>query len=316
MATPSPDLVAAWRAYKAAARARWRDAFAPVRRTAPHAEPERYYPEDPWGHCARDFAASRARQRRQGPAPAWETSEELAVAHTSWHKYGKLRTYRWTQGEYRYIVQVVPDFDEGIPDYEGHLSEKEPDYPYSRQPWAAWRRCETHGWLLVPGSRTKCPREGCEKTFDKSLRQRVLRGPACRFYWETGGYDRGQGQKKSREYQYGHISDYNYEDLREEYWLRGMSRHEADVLARQQFEHRRKRLEDYAEGNRWTVGVVAYIYRADAECDHCPLEEMSVWGIESDYDKAYIEETVRAQADEALAMHEQRRPSPTSSPTP
>lgn len=313
MVPPSPELVAAWRAYKAAARKRWLDGFDAVRRTAPNAAPERYTPQDPYGGDVRDFA----RSRREARAPVdWEFGEEHAVATPSWYKYGKLPTYRWTDGEYRYVVQVVPDFDEGIPEYEGHLSNKEPDYNYSRAPWAAWRRCATHGWLLVPGSRTKCPREGCGAVFASGYQQRGLRSPSSRRYWETGGYDRGEGKKKAREYQYGLVSDYDYEDIREHYWLRGLSRHEADVLARQQFKHRVKRLEEYAEGNNWTVGVCAYLYRADADCDHCPLEEASVWGIESDYEKAYIEETVRDQAAEALAMHERSLPSPTSSPTP
>ena len=315
MATPSPELVAAWRRFRAERRAEWLQYVGTVRRTVPGAERDVWTPADLGYHVVQHFLWARksAAQRKYSPEITW--SEEYAVSSGFRSLSGKFPTLRWVDGGYRFVAQVLPD-DTGIPDHEGRLTEKAPDYCLFRTPWVEHKVCPTHGGMLVPGTRRACPREGCGLTLSRGRPLRGLRGSGHRFYWEVGGYDRGEGETKRREYQYGVVSDYDYEDLRGYYWLEGHSRFEADILARRAFAYRKKRLEAYAEGQIWQVGVVCYVYKADAECDHCPLEEASVWGIESDSVRAYIETTARDQADEALRQLERAHPSSPSSPAP
>lgn len=258
------------------------------------------------GWCSRrmqNFMYQR-RYRRTPPSYAWTEMEALERHHPHG---GKVPTLWRVQGGVLIVAQIINDDSSSLSevDWLGEVSNEESlcDPTFFREPWCVVKKCATDGPLLVVGAQRLCPR--CGQPWARYPEQRAIQGPGRRTYWESGGYDRGEGATLSCEYQWAKVMNYDYEVSRREYWLQGMSRRDADLAARRKFKNLKKLFEGYLKGDWWFVGVCTYFYaisdiedfdpeHLDLEALHDldPLAEDSLWGIESDYQKSYIVECV------------------------
>lgn len=232
-------------------------------------------------------------------------------------RHGRVPTFRWSDGVYRYVAQVLNDED-GRENTEGEFTDKEPGW-VPHVPWILQKTCPVHGKRLRMGMQGKCDIDGCERELEHAMRRLYPRGPDHRHYWMGGGYHRNEGKSNGREFDYGIVSNYNYFDMRDYYWRDGHTRAEADILAREAFKSRRKRLEEYGKGNLGWVGVVTYLLpleEDEGEADsNRVLEQDSIWGIESDYETSYIMERALDCGSEAKSRYESsRKQQPSSMP--
>lgn len=190
----------------------------------------------------------------------------------------------WSDETFTYVATKEND-DHGDMEFIGEFTDRPNEAPSRGHTWKEL--------LSTPVD----PETGTRKHARAS---RLLKGPDHRHAWRVGILDRNHGDadKDRRRFRYAVLADFSYDDLRKHFWLHGYSKHEADILARREFESRQQRLEAFGEGQLGFVGVVVKVFLLDDEDDD-RLAQESTWGIESDSDDEYFDEIARELAEEA-----------------
>ena len=193
------------------------------------------------------------------PHPEYEWTEARSIQRAD---HGNKIDTLWRIQDNVLIVAQIHNDDNSMSDVSwlGDASNKEGLCvgTYYREPWLAVKKCHTHGHLLVTGAQKTCPL--CAAPWAAQPKGRVIRGNARRTYWETGGYDRGEGETLSRQFQWARVENYDYEESRRDYSAWGMTRREADLAARRSFKSLKERYEGYLKGDWWFIGVWTHFY--------------------------------------------------------
>ena len=141
----------------------------------------------------------------------------------------------------------------------------------------------------------------------KGLTLRTLKGPSSRHAWRVGVYDTFKGRDdhhdRNRRYRYIQLDGYNYDELREMYWLAGRSKREADELARQEFRSRVAVMKRIAKGDLSETRVAARIYHKDDDDERYCLGRADVYGVFDTRfvsEKRHLDQVARDAASEAL----------------
>lgn len=323
-----PQAVRLWKKYREEHEHDWEHRREKIRDgvTAPDGEFRRheYMPESLF------FDSRWFKNFRDRPEPlAWKDERTDTP-----HGYQDVPTARWTEGPLAVVVRQIPYNLDDWSTY-GMFTDK-PDAPLSTgQTWGTMFFVDS---ILKKGlfrtlaekeglwSHTTDPKalEGAWSALRSELRRRIgpgspknnhlrlLRGPDSRHAWRVGVYDTFQGNDdhpdRYRKLRYIQLADYNYDELREWYWLMGRSKREADELARQEFRSRVAFMKRIAEGQVYDTFVEAKVYRADDEDED---DELGCAGtstlVDLDYrsEQRWLDATAREVANEAI--HEARK---------
>lgn len=314
-----PATLRRWRLYRAEWARDWAEGCEKIVDgvTRPDGEFRRYeYMPEPLHFSTTRFRSFRAREDLLD----WD-DEEAYTPHGRQH----VPTARWEEGAFKVVVRQIPyDMD------DWSTYGKFTDSPESESYGETWGTMFFVDPILRKQLREALKKEfgfwdppkGFEGAWDalketlrkrvgydypKRLHKRALRGPDSRHAWRAGAYDTFQGNDdhpdRGRKYRYIQLYEYDYDELREWYWLLGRSKREADELARQEFRSRVKFMEKIAKGEVSDTFVEAKVYRADDEDEEDELaSEGTSTVVDTDFasEKRHLDETAREVAREAL----------------
>lgn len=319
-----PQAVRLWKKYREEHERDWEHRREKIRDgvTAPDGEFRRheYKPESLF------FDSRWFKNFRDRPEPlAWKDERTDTP-----HGYQYVPTARWTEGPLAVVVRQLPyDLDDWST--YGQFTDK-PDATYYGETWgtmffvdpilkkqlAAALKKEFGYWDPPPGFDAAWEalkpelRKRVSSEYPKELHKRALKGPDSRHAWRVGVYDTFQGNDnhpdRYRKLRYIQLADYDYDELREWYWLMGRSKREADELARQEFRSRVAFMKRIAEGEVYDTFVEAKVYRADNEDEEDELGcagTSTLVDLDDKSEQRHLDATAREVANEAI--HEARK---------